>query len=625
MARVLLLLVASWFAPLQAATDPGELLQLIDYLAVDYPEAVRDGVVVHDGEYAEMREFAGRSAALTRALPEHATRAELIAAADRLIDLVETRAPVEQVRAVSTALRSGLLGAYPLATTPIAPPDLDQARALYAQHCASCHGATGDGQGPAAVGLEPPPTAFTDAARARERSLFGLYSTVTRGVAGTAMPAFPTLTDRERWSLAFHIGSLHLAAHDVDAGRSAPATALPTLAAFSTATPMELESAGHARSQIAALRADPSPLFARGDAPLVVARTRLAEAGAAYAAGDAPTATRLALSAYLDGFELAEAALSATDHALLLDTEAAMLAVRLAMDAGAGTGIVNERIAAADALLERAAGRVGSGQVSGSVAFVSSFVILLREGLEAILIVGAIGAFMSRTGHREALAWLHGGWVAALLAGFATWGVATWILTIGGATRELTEGFTALLAAVVLFWVGFWMHGQLDARRWQRFLQERIQMAIDRRALWGIAGISFVAVYREVFETILFYQALWMETEGGAESAILAGGGAALVALGAVAFAVFRYGMRLPLRQFFGISATLMLVLAVVFAGKGIAALQEAGRLPIDPVSFPRIELLGIYPNLQGLLVQLALVTAAIAFVVYNRRAAAAG
>ena len=152
------------------------------------------------------------------------------------------------------------------------------------------------------------------------------------------------------------------------------------------------------------------------------------------------------------------------------------------------------------------------------------------------------------------------------------------------------------------------------------------QISLNQGTLWGLAGLSFVAVYREVFETILFYQALWAQTDAASKPYVLAGFGSGIAALLVVGVLVLRTSKRLPLRQFFGATSILMLVLALIFAGKGVVALQEAGVLPMTRVEFPEVALLGLYPFLEGLLLQLGLVLLArTTFASSPRRAVAEG
>lgn len=195
------------------------------------------------------------------------------------------------------------------------------------------------------------------------------------------------------------------------------------------------------------------------------------------------------------------------------------------------------------------------------------------------------------------------------------------MITISGASRELTEGFGALFAAAVLLSVGIWMHGKSQADAWQRYIREKLSHALSRRSAWFLFLLTFMVVYREVFETVLFYAALWNTATA---PAVLAGAGVAVAALGAIAWAMLRYSRKLPIGKFFALSAALVAVLAVVLAGKGVAALQEAGMINVSAVrGLPRIEVLGIYATLQTLAAQAAVLGVLIAGFVYNRRAAA--
>jgi high-affinity iron transporter len=185
----------------------------------------------------------------------------------------------------------------------------------------------------------------------------------------------------------------------------------------------------------------------------------------------------------------------------------------------------------------------------------------------------------------------------------------------------VTEGLSALFAAAVLLSVGIWMHQKSLAGRWQQYLHAKMSAALTRRSALFLFSLAFIAVYREVFETILFFIAMWNEQNAGA---ILGGLIVGAVVLAAVAFWMLRISKRLPIGQFFSISSILIAVLAVVLVGKGVAALQEAGWVPLALVSAPRIEWLGVYPSWQSLLAQLAVGAAAVIGFVINMRSSRA-
>jgi high-affinity iron transporter len=245
---------------------------------------------------------------------------------------------------------------------------------------------------------------------------------------------------------------------------------------------------------------------------------------------------------------------------------------------------------------------------SGLEAFWASFLIIFREGLEAILVIGAIVAFLIKTGHRERLRSIWIGVGAALAASAVTAIVLKTLLSAMPATREVIEGITMLIAVAVLFSVSYWLISKVEAAKWQQFIQERVTIALELGGGRALAFVAFLAVYREGAETALFYQALFNE---GARVmlpisiGVLVGG-----AVLAVIFTMFyRFGVRIPLRQLFGVTSVLLYYMAFVFMGKGIRELQEGNMVPITIIpGFPHIDLLGLYPTVETLLSQLVLV-----------------
>lgn len=616
----------------QAAVTPAETVwRLLDYVAVDYPGAVENGKVISAAEYAEMVEFSETASTQIATLPATPAKPGLMKQAAALKAAIGAKRPPSEVADLARGLAGDLLTAYPVALAPSAAPDFARGATVYAENCASCHGDTGDGKGPASKGLDPPPIAFTDQDRARHRSVFGLYQVIEQGLDGTAMPSFAHLPQNDRWALAFYVGSL-----SQDEGARSRGEALwkgdadlrgqfPNLATLTKMTPADLAKvvgAKKADEVMAYLRRSPGVLSEQREASLVFARSKLKATVDAYASGNTGDASSFALSTYLDGIEPFEPAIAARDPKLLSRIEAAMGEFRSRIGSGAPVDSVRQQAAVVEGLLDEADAVLAPAAADATAAFVGALTILLREGLEALLIVVAMIAFLKKADREDVLPYVHGGWVAALGAGVLTWAAATFFITISGAQRELTEGFGGLFAAAVLLSVGIWMHGKSQADAWQRYIKERLSKALSRGSAWFLFLLAFVVVYREVFETILFFAALWSKETAGA---VLAGAGAAVVALVAIAWAMLRYSTRLPISKFFAASAALVAVLAFVLAGKGLAALQEAGIVPVTPLAgWPKLDLLGFYPTWQTILVQLAVIAILVVGYFYNRRATAA-
>jgi len=618
--KKLLLCALAFLAAGAVHADTAGLLQMIDYMGVDYSNAVSNGKVISTSEYAEMQEFAANIRNGIGQLPVSKGSKKLAIMSHQLQAAVSAKADPATITDLTRQLRREVMQDYPVSLTPRRAPDLQQGQALYQQYCAACHGKDARGDGPMAAKLDPPPINFHDAQRARQRSLFGLYNTITLGVKDTSMTAFSQLSDTQRWDLAFYVGSRYPGPDTLKQGQAAWQPQAVSLQDAVTRSPAELaDSLPHGAAVAAWLRLHPGKLFKQGGSPIDTAMDKLQKSLAAYHAGKHGAARKLALSAYLDGFELSEAALSNVSKPLMRETEKAMMAYRAGINDGVSPDELQSRYNRASGLLDDARSALSGESLSPSVAFTSSLIILLREGMEAILVLAAMLAFLVRTKRHEALRYLHFGWIVALGLGLLTWWFSSYLITITGSTREVTEGVTALVAAAILLYVGYWLHGNTSTQKWNQYLRGKMNEALGQKALWTIFLLSFLAVYREAFETVLFYQALWVQAGDQSHAVIAWGAALAAALLVLIVWLMSRFGLRIPLRQFFTISALLMIALAVIFAGKGVAALQEAGKISIYPIPVPRIEFLGIFPNAQGVALQAFIILVSISMALYQR------
>ena len=250
---------------------------------------------------------------------------------------------------------------------------------------------------------------------------------------------------------------------------------------------------------------------------------------------------------------------------------------------------------------------------------VESFFILLREGLEALLVIAALAAVLQRAGEghrRGALLW---GSVAALLASL----VAAWIFYryFGGAHDDLTEAVVMAAAAVLLLYVSGWLWLRRDPEGWKRRLQRQADRALQADGPWLLAGIAFLAVFREGAETILFLHAVAAEAETGV-SGMLLGLTAAALLLALIYLAMTKLALRLPLRPVFAVTSGILFLLGLRFIGGALLEVQELGWLPYDDVGLPAWAVqAGFNPTLQALGLQAALLAGALLFAATQGRA----
>lgn len=623
---VFLASVLTFTTPVSANNDASQsILHTLDYVAVDYPAVVKNGQIIDIAEYAEQQEFTQRLPPLIDALPENDNKTILADLTRRLITAVNQRQDGNAIQQLCAEISSKLIGSYKIITAPRQPASIKLGAQLFESNCISCHGVQGFGDGPAASGMTPEPTNFHDRLRQGQRSPYSLFSTITLGVDGTAMKSYAHLSEEQRWALSFYLSTLFHTAEEQQQGQQLwesgkAQNVIANTVELSRTTP-EVIKQSHGSDGVAILaflRNQPEKLEANRISPLLVSHSKLKDSLKAYQNNNTELAYELAVNAYLEGFELAEAALSHVAPEMKVEIERAMGHYRQSVKDKRPVQEVIEEGQKILTMLTEAEEKLASTELSSSVAFVSSLIILLREGLEAILVLAAIAAFLTKTDRKDVMHYMHFGWVGALVLGFLTWLLAEYAFDFSGASRELTEGITGLFAAAMLVYIGFWLHSHTHAERWKAFIHSKLH-GVTSGTVWSLTIISFIAVYREVVETVLFYKTLWLQTEAAGHSAILMGLSVAAVALVLLAWAIFRFSVRLPLALFFRINSALLYSMAIIFAGKGIAALQEAGHISIHYIKFPQIDLLGIYPTIESAGLQALLLLLAISWLTYEK------
>lgn len=604
-----------------------QILQLAEYIGVDYSEAVTAGNITNPDEFAEMQQFASIIIEKTNLLANDMQNS-VITDALQLQQAIENKAPLAVIQGFSQQIRQQLLSQSPALILPSQLLTKDHVQQLFIENCSSCHGDLGQGNGPLAKSLAPEPTNFTDQERALNRSLLGLYDAISDGLDGSAMRAFSELNDQQRWSLAFYVGSLAFEPTATVTEHNKHDTNVE-LQQWVNNNPIQLlqQDVGIDRSQLELLRSQPELLFQHAESPISTARTNLQAAVEAYHANELAQAQTLAVSAYLDGFELIENTLDAHDSSLRKSIESQLLNFRNLLKVPGQTTQINQEFASIMTQLNQADTVLTGQSLSNNAMFSAALIILLREGLEALLVIIALMTVLIKTERHDAIKFVHFGWISALAAGVLTWWAADNLISISGASRELMEGGAALMAALVLFYVGYWMHSKTQGSKWQSYIKNNVDRHLNTGTLWGLTGLAFISVYREVFETILFYQSLLTQAIGSDSSneqvsylvyGLLAG----MAILAVIAWLMMRYSVKLPLARFFAVSSYFMLVLAFILAGKGISALQEAAVISLTP--FPldvSISWLGIASTWQGLSTQMVIVVLFSFLVIRNRYA----
>ena len=335
-----------------------------------------------------------------------------------------------------------------------------------------------------------------------------------------------------------------------------------------------------------------------------------------YELGDTQAAYASARTAYLDSYEYVEIPLRAIAPDFTFEVEYQFATLRNQINDGAPIEDISTTIISLERSLDESERLVsGTGTIAPMIAFISSFSIIFREGLEAVLILGAIITYLEASRNHKFKKYVHYGIVLAIGATAVTWVVASYVIEISGANRELIEAIAALSATAVLFYVSFWILNKIEHKRWMEFVKAKVFQASAAGGTSVFIMLSFFTVYREGFETVLFYQAMFSFAKY-MELYVGLGFITGIISLLGIYFGFRKLGKRLPLRALFGLTMGIGAYLSIAFLGNAIREFQVLDYISYTSMlgTIPRLDInvatmTGIYPTLETTVGQIVLLS----------------
>ncbi|HEX5904977.1 MAG TPA: FTR1 family protein [Candidatus Nitrosocosmicus sp.] len=343
-------------------------------------------------------------------------------------------------------------------------------------------------------------------------------------------------------------------------------------------------------------------------------RVKLDQVTSLYNQNNTSDALATARSAYLDSYEQIEIPLRPIDPDFTLEMEIKFAELRNLITSNAPPDQVVSKISELKSGLDESERFVsGIGVVAPVIAFSASFSIIFREGLESALIIGAILTYLDASRNEKFKKHVYSGIVLAIGLTAVTWLVAEYIIEISGAARELIEAIAGISAVIVLFWVSFWVLNKIETKKWIEFVKAKVWKATATGSFLVFVLLAFFTVYREGFETVLFYQALFSFAKY-MDLYVLAGMVLGLAIIISVVFVIRKLGKKLPLRVLFGLTMAVGAYMSITFLGNALREFQELGWLPTTHLLgiIPRFDInvatmTGIHPTLETIVGQMIL------------------
>ena len=572
-----------------------KIVMMLNIAAKEFEEGVVNKEVVIAAEYEESQIFLQKA---TERFSTISTDIKNEQQADRLnrdftelLEMIKTKGDSQIVWDKVNNLNSQLMKTFGIEINklPVKPVSLDNGKDIYNKNCSSCHGITGNGGGPMAKELDPSPAKLSDPKLTGDKNTvaYDNFEVINVGIANTGMKAWAgTLSEEQIWDVTYYIRT------------------------FSNKN-VQLPPVNQKVKTI-----ENSPDSENAEQLISDVQMLVLQSFKHFNNGENKIAAEIAFDAYLK-YEKIESNLITKDKPLGVKLESAFSRYRGEIKRGAP---INDLKKLHDEILLdlSKALELLKDNVSFSSLFIQSFSIIVREGFEAILIIAALIAFLRKSKNDSSIKNIHIGVVAGIFGSFLTAYVVHELLHLSMASQEVLEGWIMLISVVILFWVSYWLVSNIDNKKWQKYINTKMHEAISKGNTFTLSAVAFISVYREGFETVLFYKALFLYA-GKSTGGIIPGFLAGCVVLAGVFYLVNYLGLRIPIKWFFGFTSVLLYYMAFTFMGKGIHELQMGEQFSLTAAEFlPGISWLGMYPTWETFIGQAILFLLFIFALVYT-------
>ena len=569
-----------------------KIVMMLNIAAKEFQEGVSDGMVVIEPEYKESKIFLEQAAERYSRTSGEIENQEKATRINRhfseLSIMIEKKVDSQKVWEKVNHLNSQLTTIFGIKINkvPVTPISLTNGKKIFEINCAKCHGLTGNGDGPEAKNHNPSPAVLSNPKLTGDKNTvaYDNFEVINVGIANTAMKSWTgILSEAQIWDVTYYLRTF-----------SNANVQLP---------PANLEMGEKSGSE-------------KPDQIVNKIRNLLAKSLNKFKSGENEEAADIAFDTYLT-YEKIEPSIITRDKPLGLKLESAFGRYRGEIKEAAPFDNV-EKIQSEIYLDLSKALELVKNEVSFSGLFIQSFSIIVREGFETILIIAALISFLRKSKNDAHVKNIHIGVIVGILASFFTAYAVHEVLKLNMASQELLEGWIMLVSVVILFSVSYWLVSNIDNKKWQQYINKKMHGALSQGNTFALSAVAFISVYREGFETVLFYKALFLyagETTGGILPGFLTG----CVMLAGIFYLVNYLGMRIPIKWFFGFTSVLLYYMAFTFLGRGIHELQMGEQFSMTGAEFlPNISWLGMYPTWETFIGQAILLAAFIFAVFYT-------